>query len=145
MTQGVDEQRAFFEFLLHFVSTCRKVLEDNVIGVVLVGAHVKRFVRSQQDVDLIVICDELPQSTWKRYDLVMKILETVEPEREKLAQAAGIPLYLSPVLKTKKEMEDLQPRYVVLIREGKILYDPRRWVKRYLDRIRNESSKGGSI
>lgn len=121
MTDELNQ--AFNRLLENFVSTCRSFFDQNLIGIVLFGAHREYFVHTQHDVDLLVVCRELPESGWERYDLVMQLMEEMEHARTQMESSTGYSLYLSPVLKSLDEMHHLKLPLRESIRIGRILYD----------------------
>lgn len=67
------------------------------------------------DIDLIVVCKDLPKDHWKRQEKVKPIMEKASA-------------YIEPLWWTPKEMETHVKNkfYLILdaLDEGKILYDP---------------------
>ena len=142
-----DEMTTAFEAMLEaFVAVCREFFGDNLHGIILYGAHKDAFVHTQSDVDLLVVCNELPPSSWDRYDVVMQLLERAETLQEVMRKESGIPIYISPVLRTLEEMKGLAPVWRREIRTGRILYDRERRVQNLMKEMsaRSEPEPGSS-
>ena len=128
--------RAFNQLLDAFVQTCRNHFDQNLVGIILFGAHREYFVHTQRDVDLLVVCRDLPDSGWERYDIVMQLLEAMESSRTQMQDETGYSLYLSPVLKSLKEMNRLKKSMQELIARGRILHDADGHLNRLLQSFR---------
>ena len=127
--------------LKEFMNILTEQLGSNLVSVILYGGSQKGISHLQSDVDLLIICKTLPQSKWERYDLIMKILSILEPKVEELFNQIGIHVYISPILKTQKEAEQVNKAYFDLVKEGKILFDHNNFFKKIITAIESISKK----
>lgn len=125
---------AFEDLLGGFVEVCNDFFGDNLVGILLFGAHKHAFVHTQQDVDLLIICIHLPPSSWDRYDMVMQVLERAEALQETMRKQSGFPVYLSPVLRTLDEFNNMESSWVKELKDGRILHDPSMLIKATLEK-----------
>lgn len=136
MLSGTDQYTKGIETLLqHFITILKNQWQDNLTSVVLYGISKKSLAHLQSDVDVLIICKNLPSSKWERYDAIMKALAELEPKVEEIQKKIGIYIYLSPVLKTQKEAEQINKAYFDLVKEGKILYDKNDFFKKIIKTI----------
>ncbi len=122
---------AFQRLLEAFIAECERVWRDRLVAVVLYGPYARRLVHTQRDVDLLVVAEDLPASPWERYDVVMDLMERLEPALQSVYETVGFYLYVSPVLKTPSELEGLDTPYIRLVRQGRVLYDRDEWFQRH--------------
>ncbi|GBC85930.1 hypothetical protein HRbin11_02391 [bacterium HR11] len=122
---------AFQRLLQAFIAQCEQIWRDRLVAVVLYGPYAHRLVHTQRDVDLLVVAEGLPASPWDRYDVVMDLMERLEPALQDVYETVGFYLYVSPVLKTPSELEGLDTPYIRLVRQGRVLYDRDDWFQRH--------------
>lgn len=127
--------------LKEFINILKEQWGSNLVSVVLYGVSKKGISHLQSDVDLLIICKTLPQSKWERYDLIMKTLSILEPKVEELYNQIGIHAYISPILKTQKESEQINKAYFDLVRDGKILLDYNNFFKKIMTTIESISKR----
>ena len=125
--------------LKDFISILKNEWGDNLTSVIVYGISRKRISHVQSDVDLLIICKNLPHSKWERYDLIMKTIAKLEPKVEELYNQIGIHVYISPILKTQKEADQINKTYFDLVKEGEILLDNHDFFKKIIKTIENIS------
>lgn len=142
MPVSYEEYSKYLNILLKdFIDILKDNLKDNLISVILYNIPKKDATHLQSDIDLLVICKNLPNSKWERYDTIMKLLAILEPKVEELHKKIGIYLYLSPVLKSQKEAQQINKLYFDLVKNGKILFDRNNFFKQIIKMVENLSKK----
>lgn len=137
-----EEYSKYLNMLLKdFLSIIRDYWKDNLTSVVLYGISKKDVSHLQSDIDLLIICKQLPQSKWERYDLIMKLLAALEPKVEQLYNEIGIHVYISPILKSQKEAEQINKSYFDLVKEGRVLFDRNNFFQKIIKSIETISKK----
>ncbi|OGF65133.1 MAG: hypothetical protein A2Y62_21280 [Candidatus Fischerbacteria bacterium RBG_13_37_8] len=137
-----EEYSKYLNMLLKdFLSIIRDYWKDNLTSVVLYGISKKDVSHLQSDIDLLIICKQLPQSKWERYDLIMKLLAALEPKAEQLYNEIGIHVYISPILKSQKEAEQINKSYFDLVKEGRVLFDRNNFFQKIIKSIETISKK----
>lgn len=142
MPVSYEEYSKYLNILLKdFIDILKDNLKDNLTSVILYNIPKKDATHLQSDIDLLVICKNLPNSKWERYDLIMKLLAMLEPKVEELHKKTGVYLYLSPVLKSQKEAQQINKTYFDLVKNGKILFDRNDFFKQIIKVVENLSKK----
>lgn len=100
----------------------RAFFQDNLVSVVLFGSVARGEAGEHSDVDLLVVCEELPGSRWKRYDLFHQAAAPLKGMLEELARQHYYPEF-RPVLKSRPEAEIHTPLYLDMVEDARILYD----------------------
>ena len=103
-------------------SALKEFFQDNLVSVVLFGSVARGEASELSDVDLLIVCEELPGSRWKRYALFHQAVASLAGILEKLARQHYYPEF-RPVLKTRREAEVHTPLYLDMAEDAWILYD----------------------
>jgi predicted nucleotidyltransferase len=113
----------------------RRHLGDNLVSVVLYGSVARGEARQDSDVDLLVICEDLPEGRFAR----LRRLEAAERGLdEELAplRAKGIDTRLAVIVRTRREAEHTIPLYLDMIEDARLLYDRDAFFAGVLQRLR---------
>ncbi len=138
MPVSYEEYSKYLDILLKdFIDILKNNLKYNLTSVVLYGISKKVAMHLQPDIDLLIICKNLPASKWERYDLIMKLLNNLEPNLEELYNKIGIYVYISPIIKTQKEAEQINKTYFDLVKNGRILFDRDDFFKKIIKTVEN--------
>lgn len=103
-------------------SALEEFFQDNLVSVVLFGSVARGEAGEISDVDLLIVCEELPGSRWKRYALFRQAIASLKGVLEKLAHQHYYPAF-RPVLKTRGEAEVRTPLYLDMVEDARIFYD----------------------
>jgi predicted nucleotidyltransferase len=95
---------------------------DKLVSVVLFGSLARGDAGDRSDVDLLIICEDLPGSRWERYDLFHRALAPLRGLLEDLAREGWYPEF-RPILKTRSEAEIHTPLYLDMVEDARIVYD----------------------
>lgn len=109
-------------------------LNNNLTSVVLYGSVARGNFSTNSDIDLLIICKDLPKERLKRLELFSKIDEKLEGEYRKLYKK-GINSLIIPILKTEKEAEKISPLYLDMVEDAIILYDRDNFFRKILERL----------
>ncbi len=129
------------ELLDNLLSGLRNSLGENLISFVVYGSVARGDFRKDSDIDLLIICRELPEERLKRQELFIRIEEGLE--LEKLYKEGFYPDF-SPVIKTADEAKFLTPLYLDMVEDAIILYDTDDFFKNILDKLRGSLKKLGA-
>lgn len=105
-------------------SALREFFGDNLVSVILFGSVARGEAGELSDLDLLIVCEELPGSRWKRYDLFHKAIAPLKGVLEELALQHYYPEF-RPILKTRREAEVHTPIYLDMVEDARVLYDRR--------------------
>ena len=124
-------RKRFDSLLKRITRVLRQHYGDRLVSVVVYGSVGRGTPGSDSDIDLLVIAEPLPRGRMARvreFDSVERALEQRIRSLEKL----GIFTPLSPVFKPPAEVEGGSPLFLDMIDDGRILYDPSGFWKRYM-------------
>ena len=108
--------RIYEDLLKRLVDELKEYFGDELISVILYGSFARGEAKKESDIDLLVICEDLPKEKLKRQDIFLRIEGGVE-------RGIGDLPFISPILKTKEEAKVLSPLYLDMVEDAKILYD----------------------
>jgi predicted nucleotidyltransferase len=106
-----------------------------LVSLALFGSVARGTMRSDSDVDILVVVDSLPKGRLRR-------VEQFRPVRERVASAiaeateAGIQTRLSPVFKTPGEIEAGSPLLLDMTEDARLLFDRGNFLARRLAELR---------
>lgn len=95
---------------------------ENLVSAVLFGSVARGEAGELSDLDLLIVCEELPGSRWKRYDAFHQALAPLKGMLDDLARQHCYPEF-RPILKTRREAEVHTPLYLDMVEDARILYD----------------------
>jgi predicted nucleotidyltransferase len=110
-------------------------LGGNLISVVLYGSVGRGEARRDSDVDLLVVCADLPEGRFAR----LRVLEPAERDvAEDLARlrAHGIETRLAVIVRTRDEADRTIPLYLDMVEDARLLYDRDGFFGAVLERLR---------
>lgn len=129
------------ELLNDLLSKLRNSLGENFVSFVVYGSVARGDFRKDSDIDLLIICRELPEERLKRQELFMRIEDGLE--LEKLYKKGFYPDF-SPVIKTVDEAKFLTPLYLDMVEDAIILHDTEDFFKNILDKLKGSLKKQGA-
>lgn len=113
----------------------------NLVSFVLYGSVARGQAKDDSDIDLLIVCEDLPDDRFERNRVFINI-------ENRLPGALGVnPMdfpYISTVLKTKKEAEYHSPLYLDMVEDGKILFDKGSFIQKVFSDIKERLEELGA-
>ena len=105
-----------------YAATAQEVLGENLTSVILFGSVVRDEARPDSDIDLLVICRELPAGAFRRQEVLEPVRERLQIELDRL-WAQGCYTDFTEVIKTETEAQKTHLLYLDMTEEAMILFD----------------------
>lgn len=129
------------ELLYDLLTGLKKAFGDNLVSLAVYGSVARGDFRKDSDIDLLIVCENLPRDKLKRQELFIEVEDGLD--LEKLYKEGFYPNF-SPVLKTAEEARFLTPLYLDMVEDAVILYDKKDFFKNVLDKLRTKLKKQGA-
>ena len=113
----------------------REQLGDNLVSVALYGSVARGEARPGSDVDLLVICDELPEGRFARLRRLEAARAALDDDLARL-RTEGIDTRLAVIVRTRDEAEHTVPLYLDMVEDARLLYDRGAFFANVLDHLR---------
>lgn len=133
----------FDELAQRVADACRAQFGERLVSVAVFGSVGRRTPRPDSDVDLLVVLDDLPHGRFARQEVFEPVEQAVAPFVASLRQR-GIEAELSPILKTRAEVEAGSPLFLDMVEDARILYDPGGFLTARLERLRKRLGELGA-
>jgi len=119
-----------------FVEILEDVLGDDLVSVVLFGSVAKGEARSDSDIDLLIVAENLPRSMLARADIVIeaekKLFDAMGKE-----QAPGSRPMIAAIMRTPEEASSPVPLYLDMVDEAVLLFDRNGFFADVLSKLRD--------
>ncbi len=133
-----------YEALLNDVAdACRRHYGGRLLSLAVYGSVGRGAPRPDSDVDLLVVAADLPDGPVARNDEFEAVRTAVAP-RLAAAGAAGLHPELSPIFKTRAELDRGTPLLLDMTEDARILHDPDDCLADTLTRLRRRLRALGS-
>lgn len=139
----MDVQAALAETAEQFAAHLRDILAGNLVSVVLFGSVARGEARSDSDMDVLVVCEDLPDGRFARRARVEEAERRLEPRLASL-RAGGVDTGLTIILRTRREAERTIPLYLDMTEDARLLEDRGGFFAGVLDRLRARLAALGS-
>ena len=126
-----------------YATIAQEILGDNLISVVLFGSVARGQARATSDVDLLVICRELPAGAFRRRETLQPVRERLQAELDRL-WGQGIHTDFVEIIKSEAEAQRTHPVYLDMTEEAVILFDRVGFFAGILERLREQLRKLGA-
>lgn len=117
--------------------------DDRLISLAVFGSTGRGSARSDSDVDLIVVADELPHGRVKRVSEFSLIEDRLQKDLVRL-RGTGVHTRLSSVIKSPDEILAGSALFLDMISDALILYDKERFFENYLKDFKKRLAKLGA-
>ena len=118
-----------------YVRSLRPHLGDNLVSVVLYGSVARGEARHDSDIDLLVICEDLPEGRFARLRRLEAVERRLDEELARL-RAEGIDTRFAVIVRTRREAEHTIPLYLDMVEDARLLYDREAFFAGVLQRLR---------
>ena len=134
----------FAPLLEALLSACQEHYGPDLITLAVFGSLGRGTAGPESDVDLLIICRQLPRGRVPRADDFCAHVEpTVTPILRQLT-SAGIHTRLSPIIKTPAEIERGSPLLLDMVEDALILHDREGFFARRLQRLHQRLTELGA-
>ncbi len=116
---------------------------DRLVSAAVFGSVGRRTMRTDSDIDLLLVVDPLPRGRLRRVEEFETVESKLEPLFER-ARALGVQTRLSPVFKTPAEVRFGSPLLLDMVEDARILYDKDGFLARELSRLRERLAQLGA-
>ncbi|MBW1972360.1 MAG: nucleotidyltransferase domain-containing protein [Deltaproteobacteria bacterium] len=108
---------------------------ERLFSLVIFGSVARGTMKIDSDVDFLIIAEPLPKGRIKRIEEFSKIEDKIEKEFRSLGHDKKS-FFLSPIIKSPKEVLKGSPLFLDMIEEKIILYDKDDFFKKYLKKLK---------
>jgi hypothetical protein len=136
-------RETFEALLVDILAACRSHYGDRLVSLVVFGSVARQTPRPDSDIDLMLVVDDLPDGRMPRVREFAKIEEAVEPGLQS-AKGGGVHTRLSPVFKSRDELEFGTPLLLDMVDDARILFDRNAVFAQRLERLRHRMKELGS-
>ena len=105
-----------------YAVAARQVLGDRLTSIVLFGSVARGQAASGSDIDLLVVCRDLPTGAFRRQQVLEPVRERLLADLDRL-WAQGIYADFSEVIKSEAEAQHTHPVYLDMTEDAQILFD----------------------
>ena len=105
-----------------YTQLLRETLGDNLVSVVLFGSVARAEATAGSDIDLLVVCEELPQGRFARLRLLDDADRRFGDDLVRL-RSRGIDTRLARLIRTRAEATHVVPLYLDLVQDAQLLHD----------------------
>jgi predicted nucleotidyltransferase len=141
--QTVNWSNALQRLARCYARAARETLGENLTSVVLYGSVARGEAHADSDIDLLIICRQLPRGIFERNGLLHPVREQMEPRLRRL-WARGYRGDFSEVLKTEAEAQHVVPPYLDMTEDAMLLVDRRHFFAGVLERVRQRLRELGA-
>ncbi len=114
-----------------------EIFTSNLLAIILFGSIARGEAKSNSDIDLLIIVNNLPKSYFKRASILAQVVSKTRSERIKL-WSKKIYTSLQILAYTPEELKSFHSFYFDLAFDGIILYSRNGYAENFLNRVRKE-------
>lgn len=139
----MDAQTALAHAAEVLAGHLRDVGGENLVSVALFGSVARGEARPDSDIDLLVVCEELPEGRLARRALVEAAEDRFAPHLATL-RTAGIDTGVTMLFRTRREAKHTIPLYLDMTEDARLLHDREGFFAGVLARLRTRMAALGS-
>jgi uncharacterized protein len=126
-----------------YTGLLREALGDSLVSVVLFGSVARGEATADSDLDLLIICQSLPDGRFARLRLLEEADRRFEADLVRL-RSAGIRTRVACLLKTRGEASRTVPLYLDMVEDACLLHDRDGFFAAVLARLRGSLARLGA-
>lgn len=135
---------SLFQWLLEqLVVACQQHYGERLVALAVFGSVGRGTPRPDSDVDVLIVAEALPNGRVRRADEFRAVEDALTPLLAELS-SHGCHTELSPVFKTRAEIEQGSPLLLDLVDDARILYDRDDFLRNALARLRARLAQVGA-
>ena len=135
---------ALFDQLIgDLLDACRRHYGPRLVSLAVFGSVGRGTPRPDSDLDVLIVAEGLPQGRVARAD-EFRAVETLLAPRLKEARRAGLAALVSPVFKTRGEIDQSSPLLLDMTEDARIVYDPSGFLTEALARLKARLAERGA-
>jgi predicted nucleotidyltransferase len=143
-THSMNSMKQIFEGLLVALKeACMKVYGDRLVSVCIFGSVAADAMRPDSDIDILLVCEPLPQGRMAR----VREFETIDRLCERSLEQAlqqGVRTVFSPHIKTPSEVLQGSPVFLDMTDTVRILFDRQGFLDGYLRTLKERLLRLGA-
>ncbi len=116
---------------------------ENLVSLVVFGSVARGDARRDSDIDLLIVCRELPRSRLARQVMFEKVEEMISSDVEDLWRR-GYLVDFSPILLTVEEARKHRPIYLDMVQDAVIVFDRGSFMERVLSKLAKKLEELGA-
>lgn len=105
-----------------YAQLAKEHLGENLVSIALFGSVARSEATTKSDIDLLIVCKDLPKGMFKRHALLEPIREKLQSELERLWKQ-GIYADFTELVYTKDEADKFRWVYLDMLEDAVLLYD----------------------
>ena len=126
-----------------YAQLAKEHLGTNLISVALFGSVARGEAKPNSDIDLLIVCEDLPKGMFKRHALLEPVREQLQSDLERLWQQ-GIYADFTELIYTKDEADRFRWVYLDMLEDAVILYDENGFLRGVFERLRKRLEELGA-
>ncbi len=130
-------------FIEKLTRELRNFYGSRLVTFSIFGSYARNQMRSDSDLDLLIISKDLPDGRMARVREFMEVEKKMEPEILLLKKQSFNP-YFSPIFKTPEEAKRGSPLFLDMTQEIEILFDRDNFFKKILEEFKTRLARLGS-
>jgi len=137
-------KKEYKELIEKIFKEVKRHYKKNLISFVVFGSVAREKTSPFSDIDLLIICENLPYNRTKR---IIEFIENIEKKLEndiKKLREKNIFTEISPIIKTKEEVFKGSLIFLEMIFDALIIYDKNNFFKNYLKVLEEKIKEYGA-
>lgn len=126
-----------------YAQLAKEHLGANLISVALFGSVARGEATPTSDIDLLIVCENLPKGMFKRHALLEPVREQLQSELKSLWKQ-GIYADFTELVYTRDEASKFHWVYLDMLDEALLLYDEGDFLRKVFERLRERLKELGA-
>jgi len=139
----VDTRAVFDQLLSETLAAAKEVYGRRLVTVAAFGSVGRGTPRLDSDIDLLIIADDLPRGRMPRVTEFEAVENALAPHLEAAAKL-GVHTALSPVIKTRDEVNQGSLLFLDMLEDARILFDRNSFFAGFLERFGKRLARLGA-